>query len=179
MKTQNLSKLLPAIVLAIVILFTTDAFAQRGRGYRGQGACRAFEEMPDRAAQNQGFCINLPGLTEEQSEKMDALRLKNIKENQELRNQLGEKQAQLRTLKTADQPDMNAINNTIDEMAVLRGGMHKNQAATHQEIRKLLTEEQKILFDSRGPVRRGFASADMGEPRGKGRGYRADCPYRK
>jgi hypothetical protein len=72
MKTQNLIRVLPAIALAMILLLATDAFAQRGRGY-GQGGGRAFEEMPERTTEKQGFCSNLPGITQEQLDKIDAL----------------------------------------------------------------------------------------------------------
>jgi hypothetical protein len=40
------------------------------------------------------------------------------------------------------------INGLIDEMAVIKTKMAKERAANHQEVRKLLTEEQRIKFDS-------------------------------
>lgn len=186
MKIKNGFKMIAALALILLMVLATNIFAQRGRGFAPRNE-RSMKEREEREFREPGICRNLPGITQEQSDKMDAIRLQSMKENQQLRNQLGEKQAQLRTLKTAEQPDMNAINKTIDEMAALRAGMHKNQVAKHQEIRKLLTEEQRILFDSRGSGKRGYASIcdggpkgrGDGGPKGRGPGFRADCPYRK
>jgi Spy/CpxP family protein refolding chaperone len=178
MKTQKLNKVLPAIMLAVVILTASDAFAQRGRGYYGKGAGRALDEMPDRTTQKQGFCSNLPGVTQEQLEKIDALHVENLKENQQLRNQLNEKRARLRTLSTADQPDSKAIDATIDEMAALRATIQKNNMAKTQEIRKLLTDEQRVMFDARGPGKKGRGMMGAAGQGRKGPGFRGDCPYR-
>jgi len=178
MKTLKLGKILPVIILAIVMLTAADAFAQRGRGYYAKGAGRASDEMPERTTQKQGFCRNLPGITQEQLDKIDALHVEKLKENQQLRNQLNEKRARLRTLSTADQPDSKAIDVTIDEMAALRAAIQKNNMAKTQEIRKLLTDEQRVIFDAREPGKRGRGM--MGEA-GQGRrgpGFRGNCPYR-
>ena len=53
----------------------------------------------------------------------------------------------MKTLETAENPDIKAINNLIDEMSVIKTKMAKDRAANHQEVRKLLTEEQRIKFD--------------------------------
>jgi hypothetical protein len=45
---------------------------------------------------------------------------------------------------------MNAINSTIDEIAALRGQMMKLHMANRQEIRKLLTDKQRVIFDTKG-----------------------------
>ena len=179
MKTLNLIKVLPAILLAMVMLTAADAFAQRGRGYYGQGTGRAFEEMPERTTEKQGFCSNLPGITQEQLDKIDALHVEKLKENQQLRNQLNEKRARLRTLSTADQPDSKAIDATIDEMAALRATIQKNNMARMQEIRQLLTDEQRVVFDARGPGKRGPGMMGAAGQGRRGPGFRGDCPYRK
>lgn len=179
MKTLNLIKVLPAILLAMVMLTAADAFAQRGRGYYGQGTGRAFEEMPERTTEKQGFCSNLPGITQEQLDKIDALHVEKLKENQQLRNQLNEKRARLRTLSTADQPDSKAIDATIDEMTVLRAAIQKNNMAKMQEIRQLLTDEQRVVFDARGPGKRGRGMMGAAGQGRRGPGFRDDCPYKK
>lgn len=179
MKTKSLIKALPAILLVMIMLTAIDTYAQRGRGYYRPGAGRAIDEMPKHATQKQGFCSNLPGITQEQLDKIDALHVEKLKENQQLRNQLNEKRASLRTLSTADQPDSKAIDATIDEMATLRAAIQKNNMAQHQHIRELLTDEQRVIFDARGPGSRGRG---MMGPAGQGRrgpGFRGECPYRK
>jgi Spy/CpxP family protein refolding chaperone len=88
-----------------------------------------------------------PELTKEQQTKIGELRVTLQKDCLGLRNQIAEKRAHLKTISTADQPDMAAINKTIDEIYALRGEIAKKKAAFTQEIRKLLTPEQRLQFD--------------------------------
>lgn len=105
-------------------------------------------------------------LTDQQIEKMDALKLKTLKETQKLKNEIAEKQARLHTLSTADKADMNAINKTIDEISVLRAGIQKIHMAQRQEVRKLLSDDQRIIFDAR-PMRGGDKHQGMSKIKGK------------
>lgn len=95
-------------------------------------------------------------LSEEQKTKASELKLGMQKMSLPLKNQLGENKAKLRTLTTADQADMKAINKLIDENADINAELQKLRAANHQDFRKILTEEQRIKFDSRAQeMRRG------------------------
>lgn len=181
MKTSNFNKITSVFIVAAIMMIAADAFAQGGRGLR---ASRAIDETPERPMRGQGFCANLPDITQEQLDQIDALRLKALKENQQIRSQLGEKQARRRTLSIADQPSIKAINKIIDEIADLKAEMQKNRMATHQEIRKLLNEEQRVIFDERQPRQRAFGMRKgrgfRNENRGfRGRGHRFhwDCPF--
>lgn len=92
---------------------------------------------------------NIPDLTEQQVQKIEELCLSTKKEINGIKNQMGEKQAHLKTLQDADKADMAAINKTIDEISVLKADMMKKHEATRQSIRNLLTEKQKTVFDSK------------------------------
>ena len=65
-------------------------------------------------------------------------------------NQIREKKAHLNTLRTADKPDMNQINSTVEEIGKLKIEKAKIHEASHQEIRKVLTDEQRLQFDKKG-----------------------------
>jgi Spy/CpxP family protein refolding chaperone len=91
----------------------------------------------------------LPGLTQEQTKQIEQLKLKHMKDVLQMHNSLKEKQARLRTLETAEKADLTAINKIIDEITVIKSDIMKKRAAHHQEVRKLLTEEQRIKFDTR------------------------------
>lgn len=114
--------------LVLVLLFTMSIYAQ---------------DM-----QEKGKC-NLPNLTEEQQKKIDELRIAHQKEMMAIKNQLQEKKAHLQTLRTAEKADMNAINTTVDEIGVLQVEKMKKKEAHIQEVRKLLNDEQRLMFDMR------------------------------
>lgn len=149
MKMLKMKKKLIAVMVAATLIAgtTSSLFAQQGQGQR---------KMDGKEYRNQKFdgyghgviCDRLPGITEEQKQKIQALRTANLKPQTQMRNQLAEKQARLKTLQSADEVDMNAINKTVDEMSALRTKMQKNRVALNQEVRKLLTDEQRAIYDA-------------------------------
>lgn len=178
MKTKQLILSFTALLAILSSLLTIEVYGQRGARFE-QRQERFNDERMDRPRPGPGNCRNLPGITSDQLDQIDALRLKNLKENQQLRNELGEKRARMRTLSSVDNPDMAAINKLIDEMAAIRANIQKNMAASHQQIRQLLTEEQRLIFDNRRPGARGRDFRAEARPGGRGPGFRNDCPYRK
>lgn len=90
----------------------------------------------------------IPNLTEEQQSKLKEFRIAHLKEMQTYQNQLGELKAKEHTLATADKPDIKAINANIDEITKVQNQMMKSKASHRQQVRALLTEEQKLWFDT-------------------------------
>lgn len=140
--------------LIMMVLVISAANAQQGQrsGGNGQGN-----------GNRQGDYAQELNLTEDQQAQMQSMRLNVQKELLPLRNKLGENMAKMRTLRTAENADMKAINKLIDDNSDLRGNIAKLQAANHQEVRKMLTEEQRIMFDSRE-----FSRGDNGSSRHQG-----------
>ncbi|HEV8512308.1 MAG TPA: periplasmic heavy metal sensor [Cyclobacteriaceae bacterium] len=103
-----------------------------------------------------GSMYGIPNLTEDQKKKLAELKTPHAKEVLPLKNQLAEKKAHLKTLQTAEKADLNAINSTIDEMSQLQSQIMKKNAAHKQAIRKILTDEQRIAFDTRASAGRKF-----------------------
>jgi Spy/CpxP family protein refolding chaperone len=91
----------------------------------------------------------IPNLSPEQKTKIKAIRIQSQKEILPLKGQLGEKKAKLQTMEIAEKPDMAMINILIDEVHALEGKISKLRAAQKQEIRKLLTTDQRVVFDTK------------------------------
>ena len=173
MKTQRMK---PAglLIAAFMLLATTTANAQRGRGYAPQG--RNFDQN--------NFCQMIPDLTEDQESKIKDLRIDHLSEMNEFRNQNNELRAKRHTLMTSDNSDLNEINSLIDQMTAVHNKMMKTTAKHRQNVRTLLTDEQKVLFDSRPMHRRGHGrgygkaaygqagSNGIGQGNNRGAGYR-------
>jgi Spy/CpxP family protein refolding chaperone len=102
----------------------------------------------------------IAGLSEDQKAQIHKLRVSHLKDIQTIKNQVGENRAHYKTLMTSESPDMNAINKNIDEFGSLRTQLLKKQAAHTQDIRKLLTDEQRLIFDQR--------HAERGNQQGRG-----------
>ena len=168
-----------AAILAGLTLTTSEAMAQRGQGRRADGNANGRGMMYNADGQGMMNYGNRPyrgtgecllNLTDEQDAKITELRTKHLQEVTPLRNQLNEKRARLRTLQSDSNPDLNAINKTIDEMGELRTQIQKKGAAHRAEVASQLTDEQKVLFNSRKSGRMGRGNGTMGRG-GRGRGW--------
>ena len=172
MKTKKVKTGLLATIFALTFIFATtaDMFAQPGH-WSGKGYKQGW--------QNDGYkcyCLKMLDLTEEQQEKIDELRLQCMKNNTSITNKMMEKKARLKTLTTADDIDMKAINATIDEITGLKSQFMKNKVATKMDVRNLLTDKQKIMFDKQR-MGKGFGKKCKGKRFGHGKGMMyKNCP---
>ncbi|HEY9122791.1 MAG TPA: Spy/CpxP family protein refolding chaperone [Bacteroidales bacterium] len=137
MRTKNL-----IIITALAMFIGVNMVAQPN------------QENPPMKCEKAALCpfnneMGIPGLTTEQSAKLKELKLAHYKEVQPVKNQLKELKAKQHTLTTAEKPDMKAINANIDEITKLENTLMKARAAHIQQIRALLTDEQRMIFDSR------------------------------
>lgn len=156
------------IGLVSLILMTT--FALNAQNYN-RGNCQNNGQGRQQSQYNKGerICSYLD-LSDDQKEKVDALRLNHQKEMLPLRNELNEKKAQLKTLETVEKADMSAINKLIDDMGMLKTKIAKLHASHRQDVRSVLTEEQRLMFDTR-QGRKGRGNGDgCGNGRGRHRG---------
>ncbi len=132
------------LILIFALFFSLQISAQRN----------------NRGAQ-QSNCINLPELTQEQENKISELRAERLQESIEHRAKMDELRAQKRSLSIAENADMNKINGIIDQMTSLRADHLKSLEQHRQSVRKILTPEQRAVFDSR-PYMRNRSSNQKG-----------------
>lgn len=163
---RNLVKL--TSIVGLMLLLTLSLSAQQGNG-QGRQQGKKGENSQQCMKQNRGerMAAYLE-LSEEQKEKIEALKLNHQKKMLPLKNELGEKGAKMKSLKTAEKVDMNAINGLIDEMAGIKAKMAKDRAAMHQEIRKVLNDEQRVKFDMHAGKKGG---------KGHGHGHGKKCQH--
>ncbi len=169
MKTNKITTSILAIVLLVGMSLT--ASAQRGQRMNN-GAGQGFGQGQ---GFNQGFgaanCAFL-NLSDEQQTKVADLRLALTEKNLPLQNQLGEMRAKMQSLRTGNNQDFKAISKLIDEMSTVQAQVRKNAAEHRLNVRALLTDDQKVLFDAR-QGRQGNRQNGM---RGKRAGMqRANC----
>lgn len=176
---RKLKLFVTVAIVAAALTTTTDIFAQRGqgRGYTnnadGQGRLYANRTgaMANNADRpyNWGECIL--DLTPEQNDKITDLRTSHLQDMTQLQNELSEKRARLRTLQAVNNPNLNEINSTIDEMGAIRTKIQKKNAAHRVSVASHLTDEQKAVFNSRRGNRMGRGNNTMGRGgRGNGSG---------
>jgi len=169
------------MALAAVLMITSQPLlAQRGMGFaRGGGwglgfACGGgrglgFTRRGDWAIMcGMGSGIgrsNIPNLTSDQIVKIQQLGFDFQNENLPLNTQIRTKQLELQTLMNGS-VDQKKLEAKVDEINQLRTNFQKKWLAHQQNIRKLLTDDQKVWFDQRGF---GMGQGLMGF--GMGRGY--------
>ncbi len=130
-------------------------------GVHGEGMCKGDKNM-----------AFITDLTEDQQKQIDALKLNIIKESISIKNLIGEKQAHLKTISTGDNVDMAAVNKTIDELFALKADLHKKHITFQQDVRKLLTADQKVMFDIHAGKCKGQGMGQGCQMNGKGK---SDC----
>lgn len=137
------------IVLVVAILFiaTGMSLAQREKPEKEDAPSPYTEKHHFKGDKHPGHMI--ADLSEEQENQMKALRLKFGQDVLPIKNDLKEKEARLISLKTAKEVDMAAINKQIEEIGYVKINLAKKIAAKEQEMRKVLTEEQRLQFDLR------------------------------
>lgn len=141
---MRFKNLITAITVLSAILFLTgNVFAQDEKDILIKIKPEGNFGMP--------FIPMIPGLTESQKNDIKDIYFKAQKEILPLNNEIGEKEAKLRTLITVDNPDINEINKYIDEIGDIRTKIKKIEINAHLSVRKLLNDEQKLMFDTMPP----------------------------
>jgi len=156
-----------AMTLTLMAMVINVASAQQGPR---KGAKLA-------AGYHQGMMMAGLNLTEDQQTQMRSMHLQMQKETLPIQNKIGENRAKIRTLSTVDNVDLKIINKLIDENSDLMAKIMKIRMANHQNIRKILTDEQRIIFDNKGFDRGGNSgSCAMGHGRQMGYGTKGHRP---
>ena len=136
MKRLNLIFILLTTFLTFTMLSTSSAQPRKGFGARQN-------------IQNHRAMAQRLNLTDEQKSKMADLRLVFQKEILPYRTELQGKRAELRLLETEANPNLNRIDQTIEQAEKIQTKIQKARVRHQLEVRKILTPEQQRLWDSR------------------------------
>ena len=136
-------KLVNLFAIALLLLASSSINAQPGGG----GHERGFAPMD--------ISNIITNLSEEQQTKIEAQKTTNLKKMLPLRNKMKENKVKLENLETLENPDMNDIYSVIDELGKTNIEIMKLMADQKQNLRKILTEEQRIIFDMHDEHSRG------------------------
>ena len=165
MRNTNLN--IPAFVLfAMLILAGYQAEAQREGGNESRRGYRS--ENPRGSDDGYGRFNRLESaldLSDEQKTQIEKLHLDMQKELLPTFNEIREKNAQLSTMVSENESE-SKINQLIYEIGNLEVIVRKRHINTHFKVRELLTDEQKVKFDTFSGKRR---NGMRGHPGGMGR----------
>ncbi len=163
MKLKSINTLLIIALLSVPALAQPQGYGPHQGNSPSQGG-HMSPSMSQGERNLEAVMAQKLGLSNEQKDQMKAIKLNKQKEMLPLKNTLGEKEAKLKTLQTASSADMKAINTQLDEIGALKVKMAKIKASGHQEVRKLLTDDQRVMFDNH------FAEMGGGKHQREGRG---------
>lgn len=139
-----------SILLLLLTGFAASLQAQQ-RGNKG-----LYKKEWTQGQKGEGRIFQMLNLSDEQKEQIKEIRLNGQKEALPIRNAIGEKQARLRTLRTADNYDADAVESVIEEISDLRNAQMLMRERHRQQVRELLTEDQRVIFDSAPRKRHGM-----------------------
>ncbi|MBN2412249.1 Spy/CpxP family protein refolding chaperone [candidate division KSB1 bacterium] len=86
-------------------------------------------------------------LTETQEKSFQRLKLENEKEKLPWKNKLENRQLDFKTELLNEKPDLQTLNNIIDEIYKYKAELQKKDIALKFKLRELLTDEQKKTWD--------------------------------
>jgi len=160
----------------VFTLLVTEAFSQRGRGGFGPaGYGRSGQHVEAQQARHD-FLYGIESLSQEQRDKIRELQVQRREQSLKHRAEVDELRARKRNLMVDKDSDMGAVNRVIDQMTARQAQWMKENAAHRQAIRNLLTDEQRIIFDSQTAGRPVMRQMDRRSQRGyqpnPGRGRR-------
>lgn len=101
-------------------------------------------EMPD----EMGPMPMMDNLTDKQREQIKTIHTQTKAAILPIRANLQEREARLNTLMIADKADMSQIQASVTEISDLKGKIMLERVKSQQEIRKVLTPEQRTQFDA-------------------------------
>ncbi|MEI6681906.1 MAG: periplasmic heavy metal sensor [Bacteroidota bacterium] len=93
--------------------------------------------------------LDLPGLTNEQKDKIYQSDMDHLKTMTPYHNQVREKKARLQTLLSTSPFDLKAADQIAEDLGKLETTILKEVIRHDQELRNLLTPQQQVLFDAR------------------------------
>ncbi|MFY0652850.1 MAG: periplasmic heavy metal sensor [Cyclobacteriaceae bacterium] len=133
-------------LVVLLVIIGTSSFAQSNQQQRMQYRQKMMQARADKPDRGERFAEALE-LSDEQKTKIEAIKLESMKSMKSVKNQIGEKNARLKTLSTADNPDSKAITKVAQEIGDLKTQIFVSQVHSRQSIRALLDEKQKMKFD--------------------------------
>lgn len=135
-------------IIAVIILCSVSLWAQAPQ-HKGKEAAR--DKAPAECMQDQGDMPMPPFFKDLSKEQIEQLKKQDIEFRKSvlpLHNKIGEAEARLRSEATKDTPDLVSLDKIIDDISTLKGSIQKAEMRHRQNIRKMLTEEQRLQFDT-------------------------------
>ncbi|TAJ13657.1 periplasmic heavy metal sensor [Marinilabiliaceae bacterium JC017] len=140
-KIQNL-------VLVMLILALPGTMIVQAKKQMGERPGKPVACMPVERAHGERMADM--NLTDIQKEQIQQLKIDYYKQVLPFKNELNEKKARLKTLASAESVNFKSIEKVLKEESGLHEKIQKAKIRHLREVRSVLNEEQRVLFDTRG-----------------------------
>jgi len=134
------------ILILVVLMGFSSVLMAQPEGKKAENSGRGMEWKSE-MHNGQNGPMKALNLTDAQKEAFKQSMVAMHKELNPLRNELGEAMAHQKTLVSADNPDMKAIDKNLEKIGNLKVEMAKIQVKHRLDMRAQLTEEQRMKFD--------------------------------
>lgn len=128
------------LIVGLVVLFI-GSLSINGQHHR------QHKRMSCQKNTTQGICLT--DLSENQSDQIHDLKISYLKSNQSDINKLNELQARKITLESAENVNVKELHKCIESMQDIKVEMQKNRVRHMQEVKKVLNDEQLIVFEGK------------------------------
>jgi len=145
--TLALGILVTTVGLSIPVLATADSSSHMGYGGGHEGRMMHGGRMGGYGAGHGYGHKWKASLTDEQSKKIDKLRLAYKQEKYLLKAKLKQAKVEFALLITKDNPSKSSIDKKIDQIIKLKKEKLRLKADHKINVRKQLTEDQRVQFD--------------------------------
>jgi protein CpxP len=131
--------------LAVLALLVGTSIAQDGpkEGHRN-----------GKHGKHHSLLADIPDLTDDQKAQLKEIKQEGKAQIEGQRAELKAVRDKIATLKSSENPDMNAINGLIDKSSKLKAEMEKVKAASEVKARAVLTPQQRKVFDAKQKERK-------------------------
>ena len=137
------------IILTVIFLCPTLLFSQERVLKKEHRSKVMKEKMMHKKKMFKKAAMKLPNLTEEQKEKIKGIKMQLKKELFENKKKLIEVEADLQVARLEKNASMSKIYSLVEKIGEVKIDNSKLKEKSKQDIRKLLTDEQRLVFDER------------------------------
>lgn len=145
MRPVKVTKMMIMIALAAITVTPLSAQNMKMRMNSETRGMKMGEGMAPEAPRMR--MMEIPDLTDDQKNKMEDIHLKYQKQIQPLQNQIGEKEARLKTLMSEEKVNKSDVYKLVDDIGDLQTKIRKLHIDMRIEVSQILTDKQKVFFN--------------------------------
>jgi len=143
-----MKKLMSILMMSIIVMGSYPLMAQKKVQQSTPPQAPTTSQVAEQPQKVYGW-QKIPNLTDQQKEQITTLHTAHIKQMTILKNQLGEKKAQMNTATSWASYNAADAEKLLDEIYNIKLQLAKEKLSFHDAVRNLLNEDQKNFWDKK------------------------------